>query len=347
MVRSAALQLVLQERIKSRSSTVQANNMLGGVFANQIPEQNFAQNYPVQWILIGTNDECVARTRIEDPNHGIPASLHGRILSTYSLSYLGDDKWTVSAEYRDRPQADITSFSTGGGSVTLTQSIQTVKHPDPQPDPNRDLDRAINFDGKSVKGTDVVTPSPSITVIQRMKRALFEEEWPVQSMQGETEPDPFTGLTKNELQGNSYRNYLHLLTDYTGTVCDDTSGGWPEPAIYKRREVLLINATGRLLNTDLYEITYELGVQLNQTIKLPASLNDEIITVEGWDYLWYEYEKQDSEDGSRTLVQPNYYRIEQIYYERQFSNIIPPVGDYDPEKRLDLPCTSVPFQCDT
>jgi len=346
MVRSAALQLVLQERIKSRSSTVQSNNMTGGVQGNQVPEQNFAQNYPAQWILIGTDDECVARTRVEDPNHGIPSSLHGRILSTYGLSYLGDEKWAVSAEYRDRPQADITSFSTGGGSITLTQSIQTLGEPSP-PDVNRNLNRAINFDGKRVAGTDVVTPSPSIVIIQRMKRELFEGVWPVVSKQGTTEPDPFTGLTENELEGNQYKNYLQLLTDYTGKVCDGVSGGWPLPAVYKQREALLNNATGRLLNTDIYEITYELGIQLNETIKLPSSLNDEVITVTGWDYLWYEYEREDNPNNSRTLPQPSYFRIEQIYYERTFSNIIPPFGQYDPDRRLDLPCTTVPFQCDT
>ena len=342
MVREPELELILQERMKSRSSSVAVSNVTTGSPVSKTQDATFSQLYPTQFMLIGTDDECLARKRLEGLN-GIPRTLHGRILSRYGLSYLGNQHWDVTAEYRDRPQEDITSFSTGGGSQTITQSIQTIAQGDPSVDPNRDIERAINFDGKKVAGTDVVTAKPTLVVIQRMDRELFEAKWPVTSERGSTTPNQFTGLKDGDFTNDEYNNYAQLLVDYTGKVCDD--GGWFEaigPSSYQRREVLLINASGRLLNTDAYEITYELGIQLSQNITLPPSLNNTVIRLQGWDYLWYEYEQKDNADSSRTLPSATYYRQEQIYWERKFVGVIPPFEAYSNALKT---CTTVPFLC--
>ncbi len=130
--------------------------------SRQTIETQTGRAYVLKFHCLGTDDEELVRCRANDINLGVWPVFRGVPKSRITLLKIGFETWEVTAEYgfigaghaslySDGPPLSM-SFSTTGGSQTITQSLST------EATVFNDETPAIGFDGKRVIGVDVVVP---------------------------------------------------------------------------------------------------------------------------------------------------------------------------------------------
>lgn len=303
----------------------------------------------------GTNDECLLRQRLEDPDVGIPGVFQGQPLEYYETRNIGWQLWEVTATYNwygphqvddlnntfNSLPSQIT-LSTAGGRTKLTQSIFTAsKYPIAGAKSPPDFKGAVNWDGQRVQGVDVGAASPRYTETWIVNRAFLFSPITVYEADDTYEqgPPPVGGKQVN------YTSRIELFTDYTWTVHGQVPGlnsaNHPVTQLQNFRQwrggnVALAGVNVRQIAMDHFEVTLEFQIQPTKNFIIPESIEpstpeepDGVTFIgEGWNYLWFYYAQQEAtantgeaDEYKMNAAVPIYMYEEQIYRRKDFSNL--------------------------
>lgn len=189
------------------------------------------------------------------------------------------NSYSVNAE--DNEPEPMFSFDTGGATMHLTQSLETM---DSYPNDAPDYGGAIGYDGENVNGVDVVQPVMNFSETHYFK------------------------------QSRVTTSFKRTIARLTGTVNSDTFRG------YTAGEVLFLGASGTLRGKSkkaLWEITYKFSVS---TTKEDFDVGDMTISRKsGWDYLWVRY--SDKPEDGEVLKKPSAAYIERVYERESFASL--------------------------
>jgi len=191
-----------------------------------------------------------------------------------------------------RPQTgdDVFSFSTGGGTAHITQSISTTSATAPAGKTAPDFKGAIGFDGKTVQGVDIGVSEFAFTV---------------------------TRYIDDDDVDATYVGQLYALTN---KVNDDTFTAWGLGS-FNAGECRFLGASGtRRADGEDWEIQFSFSAIPNKanldvggTITVPAK--------KGHEYLWVRYEE--AVDADRIAVQPVAAYVEKVYDDGDFDDLDP------------------------
>jgi len=217
------------------------------------------------------------------------------LVSNYGISHLGGDAWEVTASYESmgftddqtpEPMKRSRQFDTGGSTVHITQAFNENKFGTDAPDMNK----AIEVDGDSVKGVDVVHPALQWT-----------EQYDVPA-------------------GVVTAPYIKTLASLTGCV------NLAAFRTFAAGEVLFMGCNGSQQwdeekGDGPWNLSYKFVASANagagQTY--PALVIGDITGVEkkGHEYLWVRYEAATS--GTSLLKKPKYVYVDQVYRTASFN----------------------------
>jgi hypothetical protein len=248
------------------------------------------------YVITGTEDEAETHTLVQAT---VPAYYGGLVFQSYDVEHQGAGVWDITALYGKRQPSgsgsgdpggggmpgttDIVSFDTTGGTRHITQSRDTISSHAPGTAIAPDHKGAIGVTPDGVEGTDVVIPK-------------FDWQY-----------------VKYWSPGSVGGAYLITLRELTGTV-----NGAPFKGMAKG-ECLFLGASGEDRAGESVPITYRFSYQKNES-NVPVG-DMTIPSVEGWQYLWVQYETQ-KEDASKSLVQrPKAAYVEKVYNYGDFSQL--------------------------
>lgn len=215
----------------------------------------------------------------------------GLVLSKveYSITPTSHNMWDGTARYskrsreRDELQEGESSyqFETGGGSIHLTHALATSKYPNVSTTP--DIDNAIEFDGESIKGTDIQSAVynfsethilPAANVDGAYKLALFRA----------------TGKTNNA----GFRGF---------------SAG----------EVLFLGANGTQRGDESWEVNFRFSAQENKTGLSIGGISG--INKKGWEYLWVKWASEADTTSGTTRPRAKAVYVQKLYEEHDMGNL--------------------------
>jgi hypothetical protein len=222
-----------------------------------------------------------------------PATKAGLKRGDISPEPLGGGIWVVEVSYTEPEDEDGSKFTfdTGGGTVHIAQSLETVNTYEAPGETAPDFKGAIGVNGDSISGTDITIPVFNFT---------------------ETHKIP------SELVTTAYKFALFYAT---GKVNNDWFKG------FAAGEVLFLGASGSQQNPDEWEITFKFAASPNVGDAGSAGSGEEPLVIgeieveekEGWDYLWIRFD--DAEDNvAKTLVKrPVAAYVERVYQKTDFA----------------------------
>ena len=240
----------------------------------------------VEYIVTGAADEAAVETAALA---GVPTSmtLSGIAVGRMTLEIterINNDTWKVKAGYAQRePNApslleNTFAFDTGGQTQHITTSRSNASRTGPK---SSDLGGAINFDGDSVNGVDIVVPGYQCT----------ETYW-------------FTDASVTE----TYKGYLMALT---GSVNVATYKGGAAGS------VLFMGASGQKRGNGQWEIAFKFSTLPNQTGLSFGSITG--IAKKGWQYLWVRYGDDVDNTLKVKIKVPIAVYVENVYPDGDFS----------------------------
>ena len=195
-----------------------------------------------------------------------------------TVKYQSDSR---SLDSEDNEPEPTFSFDTGGATMHLTQSLETMgSYPDDAPD----YGGAIGYDGENVNGVDVVQPVMNFSETHYFK------------------------------QSRVTTTFKRTIARLTGTVNSDSFRG------YEAGEILFLGASGTLRGKSksaLWEINYRFSVS---PTKENFDVGDIGITRKsGWDYLWVRY--SDKPEDGEVLKKPSAAYVEKVYERETFASL--------------------------
>lgn len=183
--------------------------------------------------------------------------------------------------------SSVTSFETGGGSVRITQSKETVSSHAPPGGTAPDHKGAIGVTESGVEGVDVVTPVYQFAETHYKADADVDEAYrqAVASLTGKVNNAPFRGHAAGEV--------LFLGASGSKRTAPDGSDDW--------------------------EITYRFAASKNATNLVVGDIT--VAAKAGWDYLWAQY-REFADTGAGSLVRrPVAAYVERVYDEGDFADL--------------------------
>lgn len=271
---------------ESRSATILRKGLRG------------ESTYTKSWKAFGTSSDVELHREIYSQIPGFwqypdqpGATLY---VDSYTVTYLGDKAWQVTASYKKTGIEDDTkreplkrsrSFETGGATSHVTQAISETAFGG---GPNQY--KAIGVDGNSVAGVDVVTPALNWT-----------EDYEV----------PSSYVTSA---------YIKMLATLTGTVNNAAFRS------FAAGEVLFIGASGghewdAERGDGPWKLSYKFVASPNAgpNESTPAITVGDItgIVKKGHEYMWVRYE--DSVSDSTLLKKPKHVYVNQVYRTANFA----------------------------
>jgi hypothetical protein len=352
---------------------IQLHELLG---SRQHQRNTRGDTWVLTFVVLGTDDECLVRRRIRhiDPDPakslGIPATFDDEPLKDYSLSRTGQWVWEVQATYGHVPMTrtgtwylgrpSSTSMSTIGGTQHITRSIYNIDASSNAPNVNN----AIEFDGKAVKGID--TPATSTRWRETWKFSRFEAFGPARA------PLDTAFITKEAVEDDYWEvNDISLVERWDQLVGYVHGYDWfiGSPSAAERNvkfrhfqpgSIMFLGATMSQLDQWYYEVTFEFlfarnsweplpdtitGLSLRDTSEAAASGKPEIrhttdlaeaefstfeIQKNGHDYIEFHYLNQDQDveddNGKITLPIPVSYTMHQTQRYIPFGYLGVPIG---------------------
>jgi len=188
------------------------------------------------------------------------------------------------------------NFDTTGGTERILQRLAAVqKYSGSGAGTGEDTYGAINDDGDTVHGVDIIVPKYS-----------FSE----------------THYIANDSVTNAYKGKLYSLT---GTTNDAGFKG------SLAGEALFLGAVGSSRGDEDWEINFRFAARPNrvaagagQRTPVPVKFDDGNtvnIDVGGWEYLWFYYAKVQSANDKSLIHAPKYAYVERVYEEGDFSDL--------------------------
>lgn len=275
------MSIVVAERTTSRKQTIDPKNGSG---------------ITLDFVAIGSADDSAIYAAVLAE---LPASYGTLTLSKIDLDPQGGGVWYASAAYaRDEgTELDVTgtpdaqpggtdplgaefSFDTTGGTVHITQSIETVSKTKAGLGGDApDYKGAIGVSKDGVAGTDIVAPKLEFQITRNAS---------------------FVTL-----------NYIKTLAQLTGTVNDATWFG------FNAGELLFLGASGQAGSDGKVRITWKFAGSANEA---EVVVSDDLTVStgkDGWDYLWVAYEKGTS--NGAIVSKPAAAYVEMVYERSDFA----------------------------
>lgn len=208
-----------------------------------------------------------------------------------------DGMWNVTVIYGPPEPLvadEVLTFDTGGGTMHITQSRDTVKaygyHGINAE--TGDNGGAINVNGDSVDGVDIVVPVYNFSISRRLDAKIAD---------------------------SGYRKTLCALT---GTVNNAPFKG------FAAGEVLFLGASGQIFYDENQLVNGKPKEYWDITFSFAASPNQNNLTVggitgiekRGWEYMWVKY--KDSTNPGWLTKRPLAVYIERVYNYGSFSNLL-------------------------
>ena len=243
------------------------------------------RSYTLCYTLAGVIDDTFARAYVIAAT---PIIYSGLYRQDVKLDPAGYSLWKVEVSYGPIKQPEATdfkiTFDTTGGSVKITQGISHINSYAPAGKTAPDHKGAIGVsqDGQP-EGCDVVIPSFKWSETWQLPSATYD--W----------------------------SYATVLKALTGRVNDASFRG------FDTGTVRFDGAKGSASNKDptLVELTFDFSQSDDATEITAGDITG--IAKGGWEYLWYEYEKQADATANKLVSPPIAAHVEQVYYEGDFS----------------------------
>ena len=230
------------------------------------------------------------------------------LMENYDVKHLGGGVWEVTASFKRNgenadtpaPMKRSRSFDTTGGKQKITQQIYGTEARFPSTAPS--MGNAINYNGQSVQGVDVIIPS-----------LVWQEQYEV----------PSIAISAT---------YIRSVSSLTGTVNDNVFRVFPEG------EVLFSGGSGsQQLDSDAgygsWQLTYKFVASSNAGVgsvlpPIMMGLPGEGVTggveKKGHEFLWVLYEDgtDETDTTSKEIVpRPSYAYVNKVYRESDFNSL--------------------------
>jgi len=227
------------------------------------------------------------------------------LLENYDIKHLGGGVWEVTANFKRNgenadtpaPMKRSRSFDTTGGKQKITQQIYGTETKYPSTAPS--MGNAINYNGQSVQGVDVIIPN-----------LVWQEQYEVPA------------ITINAA-------YIRSVAAATGTVNNDVFRG------FAAGEVLFSGCSGsQQWDSDAgygsWQLTYKFVASPNagagQTLPaimmgLPGEIISGGVEKKGHEFLWvlYEEKSESTTTGGDIVPSPSYAYVNKVYRETDFN----------------------------
>ena len=256
-----------------------------------------ASTYSKSWKAFGTSDDselhASINAQISTGGYGwqYPGVADAQLyVESYSVAYLGDDAWQVTAQYQktgvdaveETPMKRSRSFDTTGGTQHLTQAKAESRFGTGAPD----MSMAIGVDSNGVNGVDVVIP-----------QLQWSEAYDV----------PSTYVTDSYIRG---------VSGITGMTNNATFRG------FEVGEVLFMGCSGSHewdthTGNGPWSLSFRFVASKNVTAQ---AVGDMSVNKKGHEYLWVRYEDAVS-GGTSLLKKPKYAYVNQVYASGSFSSL--------------------------
>lgn len=203
----------------------------------------------------------------------------------YRIKHQGAGVWEAVVRYGTRKQFEY-SFDFTGGTVKITQSLETVNSYVPAERDIIDFKGAINVNNNKVDGVDIESPKNCFT----LKRYF---DGPI--------PTDFNDVLED---ANRKVNSLTIMLNHAGKT-----------RIWSAGELLFLGAQGTDMEDGVSDVTMRFAVSRNQ-LNIPVG-TDALITVEykdGWDYAWVAYEEKQIDAGVQKfrIMSPRQVTVERL-----------------------------------
>ncbi len=235
--------------------------------------------------VLGTDDESEAMFLLltTAPAYQIAG---GKLLSKVrrNVEPVDYNVWRAIADYSKRSiEASESSyqFETGGGTVHLSHSLQTLQIVSAPGFASPDFQNAIGVSRDGIAGCDITSPVYNFS---------------------ETHVLPASAVSAA---------YKVALFRATGKVCNAPFKG------LEAGEVLFLGASGSSRGDDEWEIGYRFAASENVQGLTIGELTG--INKKGWDYLWLYFADDVSEN--LLIKRPLHAIVEQVYLPHDFANI--------------------------
>lgn len=229
--------------------------------------------------IVGTDDEDDVSTLILAT---APATYQGLELESVEAEPQGGGAWKGYARYVRINDEEYT-FSTGGGTAHLTQSLSTISSYAPAGMTAPDFAGAIGVTEDRVEGVDVPAP-----------KYEFSE-------------------THYLADGTVTDAYKLILFNLTGRVNDATFKG------FAAGECLFLGANGSKRGDEKWSITYNFACQPNVTGLSVGSITS--IAKKGWEYLWVRYGTYEDSAAYSLVQRPVAAYVERVFLPGDFSDL--------------------------
>jgi hypothetical protein len=266
-----------------------------------------AREVPLKWLVPNKATYLACEEWAAD---FCPIDYNGHRRTRLECRSLGNRWWEVSAVYTNtaikadggddqngdnggaEPIANTVAFDTTGGTEHITSAINggspgfQGEEVHTRPGETENIvyfDGAINVDGESVNGLDIVVPTFNFTETWTMPAAFLIDK------------------------------YVETLYSLTGTVNDG------DFRVFKQGECLFLGARAEMTRGQtLVSVTYQFSARPNKE-NFEVGSGDSAIEVNykrGWDYMWIRYEPKVSEN---TLIRrPASVHVNQVYDRKNF-----------------------------
>lgn len=227
--------------------------------------------------ITGTDDETAVQALLAAE---APASYAGLAIESTSASPLGGGVWRGSVKYKRIAGTDDYTFSTGGGTLKVTQSMGTVSYPLPG-GVAPDFAGAIGISGDSVEGVDVVVPNYEFSETHYF-------------------PDSFVTLS-----------YKMTLFNLTSRINSATFKG------FASGECQFMGAEGGHKGDDSWQITFKFSCSPNTDSLYVGPIGP--ITKKGKDYVWILYADKEDTSAYALVKRPKAAYVERVFEFGDFS----------------------------
>jgi len=262
----------------------------------------------VEYLAFGTSDDTEVHSYANSffsTNRFYAIGDYTFMVESYSVEYVGDECFKVTATYtksgaenddQTDPLGRSRSFDTSGGTQHFTQAEEEYGYAVTGPAPSQS--KAINVDGDSVAGVDVVVPALQWTETYDVPDAYVTAGYikTVASLTGTVNSAAFRTFQPGEV----------LFAGCNGNQeWDEEKGNGPWTLSYK-----FIASPNRGLPTGVT------GPATSPAISVGSITN---IVKGGHDYLWVRYE--DDVDDNTLLKKPKHVYVNKVYRDGNFNGL--------------------------
>ena len=229
--------------------------------------------------IVGTDDEDEVLSLLTGE---APSIYKGLNLDSVKAEVVGPQTWKGTASYVRLVSGNQYTFSTGGGTRKVTQSIATINAYAPPGFVAPDFQGAIGVSGDKVEGVDLPAPKFEFSETHFLDDLIVTDSYKFMLAR-------FSGLTMND---------------------DDFKG-------FAAGECALIDVSGGKRDDQQWQLTFKFSGQPNATGLTIGDITG--IDKLGWDYLWVRYASFEDASGRSLVQRPAAVYVERVLIPADYS----------------------------